>query len=202
VAESIPVAGTGLRLQYDSRTSAAFRGGSRIHVPLTGSDPPPGLKGVSVSLSVGGHRITRDHGAGAGQAVDFPWSGHDAYGRPLRAPVTGTVQVCYRYGMRRLAPGESLAAALGWRSGFGGSGDGFGGSRTGAALALATDRAGREARLCSSWTLDLAGPEQVADTAALGGWALSGVHALDPKSGRFTRGDRTEDVDSQRRAVL
>ncbi len=202
LGETLPVAGTGYSLTFRSDRTKAYRNKIAIRAAATGDAPPDGLLTVEMQLTIAGQTRRFDFGPQPDQQIRIPWSHLDPYGRPLSGSITGVLQTCYRYGLRRLASRNDLPTSFASISGgFRGSGAGGGGARSRNSLPILRERSALTAKLCSQWNLDISETGAVTDTTLLGGWSLSPVHSLDTRRGLLQRGDGNERVGSRTRLV-
>ncbi|EQD49544.1 YD repeat-containing protein, partial [mine drainage metagenome] len=92
LVEQIPLAGTGLTLEYDSaRSTNRFS----VDIPLTSSNPPSGISAIRLKVAVEGQSFEQTFAPGPDQSHRYVWNGLDAYGRPVAGHVVAQVSVGY-----------------------------------------------------------------------------------------------------------
>ncbi len=92
LVEKIPLAGTGLTLEYDSARSANR---FSVDIPLTSSTPPSGIGAIRLKVAVEGQSFEKTFAPGPDQSYRYVWNGLDAYGRPVAGHVVAEVSVGY-----------------------------------------------------------------------------------------------------------
>ncbi|MCP5197341.1 MAG: hypothetical protein H6974_11225 [Gammaproteobacteria bacterium] len=98
LGEQIPLAGTGLTLNYRSDRTLGRTTAHTLHIPLSGSTLPTSLKRIELEVTVAGRVIhEQSYPAQTGQTVDVTWDGLDAYGRPVQGTQIATVTLNYVY---------------------------------------------------------------------------------------------------------
>jgi RHS repeat-associated protein len=178
LAKEIAIAGTDLRLRYDSSRQPGYRRLRRIEIPVTGDSVHPELKRVDVTVTVAGRRFERSFEAVPNQTWAFDWDGRDIRGRTLHQRVTANVRVAHVYPMLYLVPP-------------------FGSATFGTPPPWITVHPrGRlefgETAVTREWRHPLGIGADVVGSAALGGWTLDRHHAyaqLPGRAGELEHGD-------------
>ncbi|WP_201092970.1 PKD domain-containing protein [Thiocystis minor] len=107
LGETLPLAGTGLTLNYRSDRVPGRAGGRTLEIPLTGATLPTRLGRIVASVTVGGRRFElgdefspcagRSFAPAPNLRATFIWDGKDQTGRPLYGAQPVTVDIVYRY---------------------------------------------------------------------------------------------------------
>ncbi len=201
--ESIPVTGTASTLNYSTDRTPGWKVDETIQIPVVGSTIPPRLKGISMTIDVGGEKIEKRWcdpsfpTTGASTCKDYPlitpnisfpfrWDGKDAYDRTVQGRVTATIQVIYVYEFNYYGATDDFASSF---SQFGSDTQVFDGryscgNRSGTMdthFFCGVPVGQTITRAIGSW--------DARPTHGLGGWSLSDHHAYDPVERALHRGD-------------
>ncbi|WP_028062594.1 RHS repeat-associated core domain-containing protein [Solirubrobacter soli] len=202
--EAIPVTGTGMTLNYSTDRTPGWKVDETIQIPIVGPTVPPRLKGVQLTIDVGGEKIEKRWcdpnfpTTGASTCKDYPlitpnismpfkWDGKDAYDRTVNGRVTATIQVIYVYEFNYYGADTDE-----WQSSFsqfGSDSQVFDGRYACGNVSGNMDThffcgvpVGQTiTRAIGSWDARAAN--------GLGGWSLSDHHAYDPVERALHRGD-------------
>jgi len=93
LGETIPIAGTGLALQYQSNRTAGFTASRTFTVKVTGAQIPQNLKRVELEISVAGRLFTATFNPAANLEYPFTWDGRDAYGRAVQGSQVAQIRI-------------------------------------------------------------------------------------------------------------
>lgn len=164
LGERLSVVGTPLGLVYRSDRGPGRGELYSLDIPLTGPTLPPGLKGVTLSMSVGGQVVEKTFPALPGQRTALVWDQRDVYGRLTQGRQPVRISTGYVYDAVYQQPAER-AQVFGALSG----------------VPISGDRTRQQVTLSQEWQDDLA-PVGNFDVAAegLGGWTLDVHHVYDP----------------------
>ncbi len=184
LGERIPIAGTGYSLNYRSNRQPGDVAMRSINIPLTGSQPPQGLRKIHVKVDVAGQRY--EHEEVAPPSGGFPanmywpftlWDGTNFFHSPQVGSVTATVRVGYEF------PETYLLSTSGSGSSWSNT---SGGSRTGGMSANGHRDVGRI--IWTTHKVSLGAPSMA--SAGLYGWTISPHHFYDTNGmGALYRGD-------------
>src|SRR4051794_33122171 len=202
--EAVPVTGTGMTLNYSTARTPGWKVDETIQTPIVGPTVPPRLKGVQLTIDVGGEKTEKrwcdpsfpTTGAstckdypliGPNISVPFKWDGKDAYDRTVNGRVTATIQVIYVYEFNYYGADTDE-----WQSSFSQFGsdsqvfDGrySCGNRSGTMdthFFCGVPVGQTITRAIGSW--------DARATNGLGGWSLNEHHAYDPVERALHRGD-------------
>lgn len=169
LGETVPIAGTGVALEYDSGRMPGYAFGRTQVIPLTGPELPVSLVDVMLEVDVAGRRFESHHPAAPNTVVDFTWDGKDAFGRTWRGAAEATVRIAYGYRGYYMVPASSGLTGI----------DGASFGRPGT---IAVEARTRRLRYYSqAYTVRLGAPPAEAQQT-LGGWNVAGHHTYDPDS--------------------
>ncbi len=198
LGESIPIAGTGLSLNYRSDRVPGRTDAYTLSIDATPGPLPTSLQEVRVRLQVAGRALEDTLPALLGQTASLTWDGFDAYGRRPQGPVPAEFCLGYVYPGAYAEPGNATPA----QSAFGLNGNGtvitydadrfeatfwrcygrrvVGGGVTPAAAGGSTGYSPGH-----TWNdrYSLGVFDARGSAAALGGWTLSAHHSLAPEAG-------------------
>src|SRR3954451_1846801 len=127
--EAVPVTGTGMTLNYSTDRTPGWKVDETIDIPIVGATVPPRLKGVELTIDVGGEKIEKRWcepnfpTTGASTCKDYPligpnisfpykWDGKDAYDRTVQGRVTATIQVIYVYEFNYYGATDDFASSF------------------------------------------------------------------------------------------
>ncbi len=94
LVERIPLAGTGIELDYDSARSTNRYS---VEIPLTDAHPPTGLGSIRLKVEVEGQSFERTFAPGVDLNYRYVWNGLDVYGRKVVGHVLARISVGYVY---------------------------------------------------------------------------------------------------------
>ncbi len=162
LGEDLAIAGTPYALHYESDRQRGRR--AELNIPLTSANPPPGLLGLNVEVSIAGRVFKQTFGSSANQTLTYTWDGADAYGRLLQGaqPIAVLTNNQFR-GVYR----DSQAFGL-----------------VGNGALLANSVASRPYTISKTWTGVIGNWD--AQPLGLGGWSLDALDVYDI-SGRALR---------------
>ncbi len=181
LGESLPIAGTGLSLNY--RSSRAM--GTSYDRTATFNDvvspvAPTGLLSVSAYIEVLGRRMSVQSPVIGGLDLQLVWDGVDRYGRVVQGPATGKACVEYLTSLTYYEPNLPADADAAFFSLFG-----YDGGTT--SLGISRPEAVGTIEFCQP--IILGNFNQARSNAALGGWSLGVHHLLASAAGVLARGD-------------
>jgi RHS repeat-associated protein len=114
--ESLPVAGTGLTLNYSSDRVAGRKARNTAVIPLSGTQLPASLKRIDLQIDIAGRRVEQSLPAAPNQRYIFTWDGLDGFGRPMAGATPARIRIGYVYNPVYATPVQ-LTAAFGRFSG-------------------------------------------------------------------------------------
>jgi len=201
--EALPVTGTDMTLNYSTDRTPGWRVDETIQIPIVGPTVPPRLKGIQLTIDVGGERIEKRWcdpnfpTTGASTCKDYPlitpnisfpfrWDGKDAYDRTIQGRVNATIRVIYVYEFNYYGATDEFASSF---SQFGSDTEIFDGryqcgNRSGTMdthFFCGVPVGQTITRAIGSW--------DARPTHGLGGWSLSDHHAYDTVERALHRGD-------------
>ncbi len=188
LGERVPVAGTPFTLDYRTQRTAGYLSDSSVVIPLTPSQPPPGLLWVDLEISIAGVDIQKTFGPAPNQQYTFLWDGISGYGAVTQGPQPVTVRITYNYPAVYIAPSENpLLTNKNYDADFGhytyyGQPASINNART--VISLPYEWHGQ----LGHWNNSGLGKVPIGQDA-LGGWTLSAHHVLDVPSGILYYGD-------------
>jgi RHS repeat-associated protein len=202
--EAVGVTGTGMTLNYSTDRTPGWKVDETIQIPIVGPTVPPKLKGIQLTIDVGGEKIEKRWcdpsfpTTGASTCKDYPlitpnisvpfkWDGKDAYDRTVQGRVTATINVIYVYEFTYF--GEEADEWESSFSQFGSDSQVFDGrfacgNRSGnmdTHFFCGVPVGQTISRAIGSW--------DARTTNGLGGWSLSEQHAYDSVERALHRGD-------------
>lgn len=172
--EKLPIAGTPFEMFYASNRQPG--GIKPLHIPLTASTLPAGLKSVRLEIYVAGRKIAPTPPSFATPTVrmsyDFYWDGLDAAGRKLYGAQPITTRVGFSFSGNYLNTPN------------------FGAAPTSTVVASSNDRF--DNTLWQEWSgvIDRWDAQQ----SGLGGWDIDVHHGYDPLSGTLHLGDGRDEL--------
>ncbi len=178
MGETLPIAGTGLSLNYRSDRMLGNRDAYSMTIPLSTSFGTAIPKRIELEVTVAGKTFKQSFPANPNQTYTYQWDGLDAWGRPVFGQQTARVTTTYVYdGYYNLPP--LMARSFGVASG-----------QWIPAKIIGRDRAVRLTQTSEAAFLGM--PPSF---SKLGGWQLSAQHHYDPIGKMLYMGD------GQRRSV-
>jgi RHS repeat-associated protein len=181
LAEELEIAGTPLKLRYDTRR-AGRRTDRSIEIPLTGRKIPASLEQVRLEISVAGRTEKKTFAPQTSLSYEFVWDRKDAYGREVQGRQPVSYRIGFVYGFRRYNTPAEFAAAFGKFSRAGG--EVIGEPRTESARWVSW-REVRDEFGIAVGSLDAHG-------TGLGGWEIDNHHTYDARMRTLYRGDGQE----------
>ena len=172
LGESIAIAGTSLRLVYQSDRGPGYQEAYSTDISLIGGTVPLNLQRIALEVRIAGRLFTQTFDPVPNQSVHFVWDGNDVYGRPVHGEQAARIRIGYVY--------PALYANVMYTN-VGRSFGLFGSSP------LTTDRARKEATLWQEMELMLGTHD--ARAAGLGGWSIDVHHNYDPMGRVLFLGD-------------
>ena len=167
LGESVPLAGAGISLEYDTRRMPGYALRRSQVIALTGDEVPISLADVMLEVDVAGRRFVSHHAPVANNVTEFTWDGKDTFGRLLPGAAEATVRISYGYRGYYMVPAASGAAGI----------DGASFGRPGVTAVPVPTR--RLRYYHQDFTITLGGPSARAQQS-VGGWSISGHHTYDP----------------------
>ncbi|MBM4361940.1 MAG: hypothetical protein FJ104_04615, partial [Deltaproteobacteria bacterium] len=171
LGESLPVAGTPLRLHYRSDRVPGRREAYRLRIPVSSAQPGGATVGYQVNVAVAGQSWWQSLGAGANQTLDYEWNGLDGYGRRLQGRQHARIRIGRRVRSEYAAP-PAVAAAFALM-----------GPETSASLGASRE----DVILWTEHSRALGTLDALA--LGIGGWTLDAHHVYDRGSGTLYLGD-------------
>ena len=108
------IAVPGLPYSLNYRSDRVPGGSSRnIDIPLVGSEVPPSLAHVDVTVEVAGQQHEMSFAPVADSTHHFRWDGLDAFGRQVQGTVHATVTIGYAFRARYLESNQSFGQSFG-----------------------------------------------------------------------------------------
>jgi RHS repeat-associated protein len=172
LGEVVPLAGTGLNLNYRSNRAEGYKATRRMRVPLSGTSAPANALRIETTVSIAGRTIRQVWPAAPNQVLDFEWDGKDAYGRSVVGRAQVEVTIAYVYKARYYRSNEEVSASFATTSG----------------VALAVDLERAETRLEKKVTGLLSSGSGI-EPNSVGGWTFDVHHMYDPTGSTFLLGD-------------
>jgi len=179
--ETLPIAGTGLTLNYRSDRVVGRKAGRMIIIPLSKITQPSEFGGTLIEIRIAGRRIIKIPTTGSKEYV-FVWDGKDAYGRllqgeqPVRYRIGYQYQGYYALGRRSNSSGSSAASHSFGKKPAGGSRGPI--TRNGATLTYWT-----------SWYSERLGTLWDVRGQGFGGWTVNLQHSYSPLGRGLVLGD-------------
>jgi RHS repeat-associated protein len=171
LGEAVDLAGTSLRLHYQSDRVPGSKGPNRVEIPITGGSVAQSLEGANVSIVTQGQSAFQSFSNAPNQSYTFEWDGTDGYGRALSGGTYAMITVQYLYPAIYGNAAEAMRAFMEWPdAGIGGLGD---------------TRDTFQVAMTRTWKLPLGG----IFAGAVGGWTLSEHHTYDPRERVVYLGD-------------
>jgi RHS repeat-associated protein len=172
LGEAVPLAGTGLNLNYRSNRAEGYKATRRMRVPVSGSTVPSNALRIETSVSIAGRTIRQVWPVAPNQVLDFEWDGKDVYGRSVVGRTPVEVTIAYVYQAVYYRSNEALLASFNTASG----------------VVLARDLQRAETRLERKVT-GLLGSGSGIEPNSVAGWTLDVHHIYDPAGNTFLLGD-------------
>ena len=97
LGEDLDIVGTGRTLHYRSNRAPGYLPDRALSIPLAGSDLPPGLERIDLSIEIAGRQVERSFEPEPNLDYRFEWDGLDAFGRPVVGGQQLTARVRYAY---------------------------------------------------------------------------------------------------------
>lgn len=170
LGDSIPIAGTGFSLAYQSDRVPGHLESRTLSIPVSGPELPPGLKGLAVEIHLLGRVHAERFSPAPGFTHAFTWDLKDGFGRTVQGRHKARVRTGHVYDGVYQTPSDNQRAFAEL------SGTQIEGSRT-----------RQEITLWNEWDEEVGLWD--ARGQGLGGWTLSVVHGYDPGSRTLFLGD-------------
>lgn len=199
MGESMPVAGTGLSLNYRSDRVPGRTAAYSLTLPITNTiSVPASLDAVQTKLVVAGRLVEETFPPDADQIYTVTWDGLDAYGRRVQGPTPAELCVGFDYQRNY----DEIVDATERAFGYNGGGDLITASRgsvatfwrcyadnpvAGGVVPASPGDAGRALSWVGSYNLGVW--DARTGSPALGGWTLSNHHTLAPEAAVLFMGD-------------
>ncbi|MBL8220611.1 MAG: hypothetical protein JNL62_15360, partial [Bryobacterales bacterium] len=120
LGKSVAVTGTPWNLHYASdRVPGRKAGGNTLHITVTGSEVPPGVRQVRYVVQIAGQSHAACVAPVRNTTVTWTWNGLDAWGRVAAGAEPYTVVVEYMYASVGFSAGSSSGAGSGSGGGAG-----------------------------------------------------------------------------------
>ena len=97
LGETVPIVGTPFSLNYSSDRMPGYTPNNVIKIPLTDETLPPGLKRVTLEVSITGRKFTQSFPAQTNSVFSYVWDEKDGYGRYVKGQQNATVKIGYVY---------------------------------------------------------------------------------------------------------
>ena len=110
--EVIPIAGTGINLNYHSRRQHTD-GPTNVVIPLTGSAYPPSLAKVELRILIGGRQYRYEFEPAPDLSYTFAWDGRDVLGRDMYGYALAQIEVRYQYAVVLYSSSGAAGRAFG-----------------------------------------------------------------------------------------
>jgi RHS repeat-associated protein len=159
--ESLPLAGSGLTLNYASSWVGGNKSKATAVIPVSGTQLPASLKRIDVQIDVAGRHFEQQLPAQPNQRLTFTWDGMDVYGRPVAGAAPTRIRIGYVY-TAVYARSDEMAAAFARFSG----------------IPLSGNQARGEVSIWQQHTISLTAVSPKAQ--GLAGWSLDVHHSYDP----------------------
>lgn len=101
VGEEIPLAGTGVKLHYESERTNEYK--SIIDVPVFDREPSPDIVGATVIVKIAGREFRQAVPLRRGAAASIAWDGKDWLGRTVEGPTEARIRIDREYSARYAA---------------------------------------------------------------------------------------------------
>ena len=202
MGESLPVAGTGLSLNYRSDRVPGRTAAYSLTLPITYELlVPPSLESVQTKLVVAGRLVEQVFPPDEDQIYTVTWDGLDAYGRRVQGPTPAELCVGFDYEPDYTSI-QGVSSSI---FGYSGNGNLITGSRgaggptatfwkcyadnavSGGVVPASTGDSGRALTWAGSYNLGVW--DARTGSPALGGWTLSNHHTLAPEAAVLFLGD-------------
>jgi RHS repeat-associated protein len=112
LGEVIDVAGTPLRLHYQSDRVPGRRDTNILSIRLSGATLPSDIQRIHLEIAVAGQVLKKDFAPQANLFDTFTWDGKDAYGRPVQGIQPVKVRIGYAYIAQYYTTPDSFAASF------------------------------------------------------------------------------------------
>ncbi|MDQ1914625.1 fibronectin type III domain-containing protein [Paenibacillus sp. GD4] len=185
LGETIPIEGSALTLNYQSKRTPGYMEKSRITVPVTKPTFKPStfIRSVEVKLHLAGRTIEKSFPAFPNQTFEYDWDGKDVYGRDMIGDVRYSVDIRYvyqaqYYAMRASSGGSSSGAA----SSFG---------RVAGVKHVLMNRSLNQITLGETWSGSVLSPINPYQETGIAGWSLDNHHML--LTDELLKGDGTSE---------
>ncbi|MBK6804347.1 MAG: hypothetical protein IPG84_05540 [Betaproteobacteria bacterium] len=159
--ESLPLAGSGLTLNYASSWVGGNKSKATAVIPVSGTQLPASLKRIDVQIDVAGRHFEQQLPAQPNQRLTFTWDGMDVYGRPVAGAAPTRIRIGYVY-TAVYARSDEMAAAFARFSG----------------IPLSGNQARGEVSIWQQHTISSTAVSPKAQ--GLAGWSLDVHHSYDP----------------------
>lgn len=191
LGQEIPIAGTSLKLTYDSKRAKGYQDKNKITIPVTDDrDLPTGVKRIEIDVYIAGQRFSKTFGLDKNQNYEVVWDGKDAYGRNVVGEQNYFVEVRYIY------KNDIEAARKDYNSGdrerrssvFGrlpGGNIGDGGSGVTNTLETEYLNGRDEIAVKQGWNGQVESPVDVFQEMGIAGWKLTGHQFLKNYDGYY-----------------
>ena len=177
LGESIAIAGTSLRLNYQSDGTPGYKEAYSKDISLIGDTVPTNLRRIEVEVRIAGRLFKQTFSSQPNQTLHFVWDGKDAYGRSVQGTQTALIRIGYTYPPSSWD--EAEVAYPNSNGDFGAYGD--------------SPLTGDQARVELTLWQEIASSFGTRDTRSegLGGWSLGIHHSYDPVTKVLHLGDGT-----------
>ena len=169
LGEDIDVAGTPLKLHYESDRVPGRTAEQGQVLSLASHGIPNGVKAIQVEILVAGQKLTQTVPTSTG-ATSFAWDGNDAYGRALNGTFPVTIRVGYTYDIIATA---GIVVPSSWARFTG--------------IPLSVNGWRTQITLYQETTTQITRQDQRG--LGFGGWSLSVLHAYDPRGKALNLGN-------------
>jgi RHS repeat-associated protein len=97
LGQSMGIAGTSLRLNYQSDGSRGYREAYSTDISLIGDTVPTNLRRIELEVRIAGRLVKNTYSADPNQTIRLLWDGNDAYDRPVHGTQTAVIRIGYTY---------------------------------------------------------------------------------------------------------
>ncbi len=173
LGESLPIAGTPWRLQYQSDRTPGRKDANSLVIPVSGPTIPASLRAMRVEVSIAGQTYQQTFAPAPNRVYTVTWDGKDGYGRPVQGAQPALIRVHFDYSPQYYAARTDFENSFARSEAFG--------------IAVSGSRQAATMTLSKRWIETV----RFWDAPALGfgGWSLSIQHTYDPVGQTVLLGD-------------
>ncbi|MBX3001211.1 MAG: hypothetical protein KF893_21995 [Caldilineaceae bacterium] len=164
IGESLPIAGTPWRLQYQSDRTPGRKDANSLVIPVSGPTIPASLQAMRVEVHIAGQIYRQSFAPAPNRVYTVTWDGKDGYGRPVQGAQPALIHVHFDYAPQYYAARTDFANSFARSEAFG--------------LAVSGSRQSATFTLSKTWIETVRSWD--APALGFGGWSLSIQHTYDP----------------------